>query len=98
MLPLPIAILVSKWTYIVLAVILAIVCGVLIWLGGYENAAIYLAGGGATQSWSWRYENMQKAGLACGAISVILAIIISIGTAIFGGGEETENYDYYDEY
>lgn len=93
MLPLPLRIVLSKWTYVVLAVILALACGVLIWLGGYESATVYLAGGSAIQSWSWRYETMQKAGLACGAASIILAILISIGSWLFGDDTYDENFD-----
>lgn len=92
MLPLPLAILFSKWTYIVIAVILALVCGALIWLGGYETPSAIFVGAGATQTWSWRYESLQKAGVICGGISASLIVLITIASALFGGSGDYEEY------
>lgn len=97
MLPFPFSLLTSKWTYVVLAVVLAITCGVLIWLGGYESVTGYIATGGVGQSWSWRYDTTQKIGVGCGVSSIILAFLISIGTALFGKSSEPE-YDEYESY
>lgn len=97
MLSLPLAIIFSKWTYIVIAVILALICGALIWLGGYETPAAIFAGAGATQTWSWRYENLQKAGVICGGISASLIVLITIASALFGGNGDDSEYDEYYE-
>ena len=37
-----ITVLTSKVTYTLIAFLLAFLCGVLIWLGGYENTLTYL--------------------------------------------------------
>lgn len=96
-------ILTSKWTYIVIAVLLGLLCGVLIWLGGYENPALYVAGGGALLPWSWRYEWMQKVGLGAGISSIILLLIVIGLSSLFGSSddnnvaeEEESQAGYYD--
>lgn len=89
------SVLTSKWTYIVIAILLGLICGVLIWLGGYENLSLYIAGGSAVQSWSWRYEWMQKVGVGAGITSIILILLVIGFQFIFGGGGDDDSGDYY---
>jgi len=89
-------ILTSKWTYIIIAVLLALIGGILIWLGGYENPSLYVAGGGALMKWTWRYEWMQKTGLGASIASIIL-LFITVGLSIALKSNDSETY-YDDPY
>jgi hypothetical protein len=75
----------SKWTYIIIGVLLALTAVGLLILGGLTNWAGLLTGTGG--GWSWQNNVTQKAGLVCGGGSFVLLLLVYL---IAGGKDSSK--------